>query len=84
MKKKTANPSPRYHSLRSKKKTWERPTALKHVRLHAEQLCTSGCQDRKALEGMEISVYGGIDACQGEWVSGKVDRWLDGQISSSI
>jgi hypothetical protein len=29
---------------------------------------------RRLLEGMEISVYGGTDACQGEWVSGRIDR----------
>ena len=52
--------------------------------LYAEHLCRSGCQDCKALEGMELSVYGGIDACQGEWVSERMDRWLDGQISSSV
>jgi len=58
--------------------------SLETLRLYAERLCTSGCQDCKALEGMEVSVYGGIETCQGEWVSGKVIRWLDGQISSSI
>ena len=35
---------------------------------------------RRLLEGMEVTVCGGIDACQGEWVSDWMDRWLDGQM----
>jgi hypothetical protein len=37
---------------------------------------------RRLLEGMEVSVCGGMDSCRGEWVSGRMDRWLDGQMDS--
>jgi len=33
---------------------------------------------RRLLEGMEVSVYRAIDACQVEWVSGRMDRWMVG------
>ena len=31
---------------------------------------------RRLLKGIEVSVYWGKDACQGEWVCGRVDRWV--------